>query len=440
MRRLFLWRPVLCLAILYGLSALGVLLGAPLDVVAVGLLALTFLVLVLQNLRYGQTVRRVAEFARAIAQGQLEHPLGLQGPEELHRSLRDMAAELREAVRLSQEEKRRLEVILRSIPDALLILDAKGSIQMASAASREFFGQDSPITGRPFWEVVRNHEFSAMLQEARQGGTLKEAELRLEHPRERYATVRLLPLFEEGLSGFFVAVFHDTTQLKRLEEMRKDFVANVSHELKTPIAAIRGFADTLLEGALKEPEAAQRFLQTIKSHSERINALVDDLMTISKIELGVIRVQKAPVDVKEVLEGVFGILGPKAQAKGLYLRAQVPEALRVIQADRDRLTQILTNLLDNAIKFTERGGVVAGLAQQEGRRCLFVKDTGIGIEAKHLPRLGERFYRVEPSRSRALGGTGLGLAIVKHLVRAHGWELRFHSQPGAGTEVRIFIV
>ncbi len=221
--------------------------------------------------------------------------------------------------------------------------------------------------------------------------------------------------------------------------MRKDFVANVSHEIKTPITAIKGFADTLLEGALDDKENAVKFLHTIKSNSERINSLVDDLMTISKIELGVIKVQKSVIDAEDVFENVLTILKGRADEKNLYLKTTIKPEFRKLSADKERLIQILTNLVDNAIKFTESGGVTIGIGEEDSKPFLFVEDTGIGITVKHLPRLGERFYRVDPARSRKMGGTGLGLAIVKHLVKAHGWNMQIESVSGKGTKVKIFL-
>jgi two-component system phosphate regulon sensor histidine kinase PhoR len=263
---------------------------------------------------------------------------------------------------------------------------------------------------------------------------------RIDFPEEKYLSVRVSPLFykERELSGF-VAVFHDITQIEKLEQVRKDFVANVSHELKTPITAIRGFADTLLEGAVDDKENALRFIQTIKSNSERINSLVDDLMIISKIELGVIKVEKSLVDVTDVLETVAELFRDKAEAKGLFLQVSPDPDIMQINADKNRLIQILTNLVDNAVKFTERGGVTFGTEKDGGRAVVFVKDTGMGVAAKYLPRLGERFFRVDPARSRKMGGTGLGLAIVKHLVKAHGWSMQIESVHGQGTKVSIFI-
>ena len=240
------------------------------------------------------------------------------------------------------------------------------------------------------------------------------------------------------MSGF-VVILHDITQLKKLEQTRKDFVANISHEIKTPITAIKGFADTLLEGALHDTEHAEKFLKIIKANSERINSLVDDLMTISKIELGVARIERSPVDISDATEHALALLRPKAAEKKLLVKTDFPAEHIKITADRDKLIQMLTNLVDNSIKFTETGGVTIGFRIENDKPYLYVEDTGIGIPEKHLPRIGERFYRVDTARSRKMGGTGLGLAIVKHLVKAHGWEMQIESMPEKGTKVKLYV-
>ncbi len=396
-----------------------------------------------QTGRMRRLVVQLTDFSRALAGGDLKQRLLFDDKGEfgeIARNLNAMSLELKGMVQQSEEEKNQLGVILKSIPDALLIIDSKGTVTLSSSASREAFGLETPLGGRPFYEVVRNHEFCGMMEEAMKTHEPRSGEIRLDYPVERHFMVRISPLPYRGeeLSGF-VAVFHDTTRMKKLEEVRKDFVANVSHELKTPITAIKGFADTLLEGAVEDRDNALKFIATIKSHSERINSLVDDLMTISKVEMGVLGIEKSALKIEDVIDNVFSILGDRASGKKLELGTAVRPGCGELDADRNRLTQILTNLVDNAIKFTERGRVTVGVDREDGRRFIFVEDTGAGVEKKHLGRLGERFYRVDASRSRELGGTGLGLAIVKHLVKAHGWEMKFESEYGRGTRVKIFV-
>ncbi|MEJ2695324.1 MAG: ATP-binding protein [Candidatus Sulfobium sp.] len=411
-------------------------------VVAVILLA-AWLFSVWQTEHLRKLCGQLTDFSKSLALGQIDKRLHLREIgefDEIARNLNAMSARLQGTIAHSEEEKKRLNVILESIPDALLIIDSKGLVQLSSSSAREFFGE-GVLTGKQFIEVVRNRDFSDAMDEVRRELQPVTAETRIDLPEERYFVVRISPLFyREGELSGFIAIFHDITEREKLEQVRKDFVANVSHEIKTPITAIQGFAETLLEGALDDRENAARFLRTIKSNSERINSLVDDLMTISKIELGVIRVEKSEVDVGDVIENVRALLKDRASEKGLSLEAAVTEDVRIIKADRNRLTQILTNLVDNAIKFTEEGVVRVGTGGEEGERAfIFVEDTGIGVPRKHLSRLGERFYRVDPARSRKLGGTGLGLAIVKHLVRAHGWDMQIESVQGKGTKVKIFV-
>jgi two-component system phosphate regulon sensor histidine kinase PhoR len=390
--------------------------------------------------RFRRIADRISAFSQELAGGNLDHTLVLGGAGDLgrmERNLNRMAEGLRAIIQGQQAEFERLTAILRSIPDALLIMDPEGSIVLASHAARAFFGQ-SNISGRAVRSVVRSAEYYTLLDDARPSAESITRVVVLPHPRERFVSVTVSPLFTKNavLSGY-ISLFHDITEIKKLEKVRRDFVANVSHELKTPIAAIKGFAETLLDGAIDDRENARRFLGIISAQSARINTLVEDLLVLSRIELGVTKTEKAPVALGEVLAHVFATLDERARLKGLALSAAPKCEGFVLDADRDQLIQILTNLLDNAIKYTERGGVSVSLAAGETGTALVVRDTGIGIPARDLPRIGERFYRPDPSRSREMGGTGLGLAIVKHLVRAHGWTMAIESIEGAGTTVSV---
>ena len=409
-------------------------------IVGLALLA-TWIVSVWKTDHLRRLLHQITEFSKSLSRGEIEKRLFLQNAgefSEIADNLTAMSAKLQGTMAQSEEEKGRLNVILKSVPDALLIIDARGAIILSSSSVKDFFG-DVAGAGVPFVDVVRNHEFSGLVEEVKKTLTPGMTNFRIDFPEEKYLSVRVSPLFYKGseLSGF-VAVFHDITQIEKLEQVRKDFVANVSHELKTPITAIKGFADTLLEGAVDDRDNALRFIQTIKANSERINSLVDDLMTISKIELGVIKVEKSQIDITEVFDTITELFRDRAAAKNLFLQASPAPDLLQISADKNRLIQILTNLVDNAVKFTEKGGVTFGTEKVNGRAVIFVEDTGTGVPSKYLPRLGERFFRVDPARSRKMGGTGLGLAIVKHLVRAHGWTMQIESVHGRGTKVSIF--
>jgi two-component system phosphate regulon sensor histidine kinase PhoR len=221
--------------------------------------------------------------------------------------------------------------------------------------------------------------------------------------------------------------------------VRTEFVANVSHELRTPLTAIHGYLETLLGGALEEREHARRFLEIVFRHTERLGRLLNDLTDLSNIELGKVALRLAPIRLAEVVESVLAISRPRADAGSVALSADLEAGADVVLADHDRLAQILINLVDNAVKYTPAGGrITLGAAPGPGGRLeVHVTDTGIGIPSTDLPRITERFYRVDKTRSRELGGTGLGLAIVKHLVQAHSGELRIESELGKGTTVRF---
>jgi two-component system phosphate regulon sensor histidine kinase PhoR len=252
----------------------------------------------------------------------------------------------------------------------------------------------------------------------------------------------------------YILVFHDVSDMKRLERIRRDFVANVSHELRTPLAAIGGYAETLLGGALDDPQHARRFLAIIERHTVRLGRLVDDLLTLSDLELGRTELRRVALQADDIVEATFEVLRNKAVQAGITLSCEVASDTPPLDADEDRLEQALVNLVDNAIKYTPRGGhvtVSAAAAQTadagDGTPVagldrfveLAVADTGIGVPPDDLPRLTERFYRVDKARSRELGGTGLGLAIVKHIVQAHGGWMRIDSEPGRGTTVRLYV-
>ncbi|MBF0606366.1 MAG: PAS domain-containing protein [Magnetococcales bacterium] len=360
---------------------------------------------------------------------------------EAYTALNDITRNLMEKFRQTEEERARLDAIIQSIPDALLILDNKHEVVFLNDKAFELFRCSGTFKNRSLMEVIRSLELLTMLERVKQLDSGELAEVFLDYPVERYVRVRMSPFYRGNDLIGIVILLHDITELKKLEDMRKDFVANVSHEIKTPVTAIYGFAESLIEGAINDKETATKFLRIIKFQSERLNRLVDDLMTLSKIELGVIKINKTEVNIAELIDSVIEIIEIRANDKGLYVRRVTDTDGVFVSADRDRLMQVLLNLTDNAIKFTQSGGIEIGTNRDNnGDVYLFVRDTGVGIARRFLSRLGERFFRVDPSRSRQLGGTGLGLAIVKHIVKAHGWQLKIESEEGLGTVVKILIV
>lgn len=348
---------------------------------------------------------------------------------------------LRQQFDALQTELQRLHAILKGMVDAVIITDIKGNVLLANDAFKRMLAVTDNIEGKHMLTVIRHAQMIEMIQETVLSGDIVSKELTIHNLDDtvRHVSATTVPVHSDTKLIGVVMTLHDITRLKKLEQMRQDFVANVSHEIKTPITAIKGFAETLLDGALADKANAKRFLSLIKSHSDRLNSLVTDLLTLSRIEMGDIKITKSEIDIDELIDYIIITVSEKASAKGLSLSKAVSRPKSKVIADRDRLIQIILNLVDNAIKFTEQGGVTIGFEKIDSSYMLYVKDTGIGIPASHLPRLGERFYRVDKARSRELGGTGLGLAIVKHLVTAHSWRLSFESYVGSGSRVNIII-
>ncbi len=332
------------------------------------------------------------------------------------------------------------EVILKSISDGIIILDPKGNILFANKSFKELIRAEEAPEGKNFMEVIRNINLLNLLRTAMAEKKEVEEELTVKKGGgEIFIFAKAMPVIcKDGKVKFLIIILHDITKLKKLEKIRRDFVANASHELKTPITAIKGYAESLLDGAIDDIENAKKFVEIIKNQTDRLSILIEDLLTLSRIESGEIKIEKEKIAFEDVVFSVFQIFKEKAQKKGIQLQQEITPDLQ-INADRNKLTQILINLIDNSIKFTEKGYVKVKLYKYNGGLILSVEDTGVGIPKEHLHRIGERFYRVDRARSRELGGTGLGLAIVKHLVIAHGWDFKIESEIGKGTEIKILI-
>jgi signal transduction histidine kinase len=314
--------------------------------------------------------------------------------------------------------------------EGVVACDARGEVVALNPAARELFALADPATVPPVRELFRHRAAREAVEAALAGGTAGPLEVVLDR--------RTVLLSGRALAGGgAVFVVHDVTALKRLESVRSDFVANVSHELKTPLTVLRGYAETLLKD---DPQAEVRrdFLDKLLSHSRRMQALIDDLLDLSRIESGAWRPEPGDVALEPLLEEVWATLAARAEAGGVTFHAAVAPEAASVRADPEALRQVLLNVLDNAVRYTERGGrVEVRAAREAGALVLEIADTGIGIAGEHLPRIFERFYRADPARSRELGGTGLGLAIVKHLVEAHGGRVSATSTLGRGTTIRI---
>jgi len=321
-----------------------------------------------------------------------------------------------------------------------MVLDSQNRIESLNKGMTEIIGREyADIIRKTPIEAFRNIELQDALDRFRQGEqpVLQEIALGAENPLILDVTISAVKSLP-GHDPKTMLVFHDVTRLKKLERMRVDFVANVTHEIKTPLTAISGFVETLERGAIDDPDKAKQFLQTIRENTLRLNRLVDDLLTLSNIELGESALHLEGVLVGDVLDKALTLIQTKAAVKNVILRTDLATDLPAIRADRDRAVQIFLNILDNAVKFSPDGGQVSVTAAQVGDGVTVkIIDQGPGIPGSEIPRLGERFYRVDKMRSRDMGGTGLGLSIVKHLMKAHGGTMEIESALGYGTTVSL---
>jgi two-component system phosphate regulon sensor histidine kinase PhoR len=350
----------------------------------------------------------------------------------LGRSLSTTAGQLRDLVDQLSVESAQREAILASMVEGVLAVDGNLRITFANASFAGTVGVAHPIPAKvPVVELVRTPELREVLTRVLTTG--ESVKRRMELPAaERVFEVQAAPL-TSGTARGAIAILHDITDLERLERIRRDFVANVSHELRTPLTAIRGYAETLLEGALEDQENNRRFLEIIKAHAIRLNNIASDLLTLSELEAGKARPEPEPVAVRGAVESAMRTLEAEARVRGVALLCGRMEDVQVL-GDRMQIEQALVNLLDNAIKFNRPSGeVLLEVTRADGRVRITLTDTGIGIPHDDLPRIFERFYRVDKARSREVGGTGLGLSIVKHIVERMNGTVSVESQLGKGS-------
>jgi two-component system phosphate regulon sensor histidine kinase PhoR len=346
---------------------------------------------------------------------------------DLSESFNWMTGEIRALFEDLTRRKEELESILSSIQEGLVVLDKQDKIFLANQAFKRIVRNDL-IEGKFYWEAVRSSRFGDLIKETRTDKISLQGEFDL-NEREYFCSAAYLPS-----SGRIVVTVHDLTETKRLEKVKRDFVLNVSHELRTPLTAIKGFVDTL------EGEAGNsHYLGIIKRNTDRLIKIVEDLLLLAELEEKGIVIQAERVDLRTLAEDIIKIFELRANEKGLTLELKAEPGLPLISADPFALEQMLINLIDNALKYTENGGVRVSLQKRDKDIWLEVEDTGIGIPAEHLDRIFERFYVVDKSRSKKLGGTGLGLAIVKHIVLAHQGRIGVRSEPGKGTTFSIIL-
>ena len=393
-----------------------------------------------------QPVVQLIEEARELTSGQIKKPRNLsKGNEfdELGQTLNNLSKTLSKRMRQLERNHNELLVVLEGMKEGVIAVDGSDCIRFANEAVCRMFSLDvNRDEGRPIWEVLRNQMIETTVHKARKSDEPFHGKIELLTPHEQHLSLSASAIPNSNHSASskkpgVIIVFHDITEIHRLENMRRDFVANVSHELKTPLASIQAFAETLIDGAIHDEDNNMLFLTRIVEQSDRLNLLIQDLLSIARLESGDNVTDFATVDLTEITQRCLNDHRSHAAKKNITLVFNQSDSVWVF-AEADGLTQILDNLVDNALKYTPADGTVTVNIQAEPQTVhLKVTDTGIGIPVDHQDRIFERFYRVDKARSRQLGGTGLGLAIVKHLVNAFGAEVDVISAANQGTTFQI---
>ena len=382
-----------------------------------------------------EPIEDLTRVATRMSAGDLHQTVAPRGADEIARlaeSFNRMADRLREMVATLEAERTRLETILASMSDGVVAVDRHGALLLVNRAAADLLaaGRGAGHGEQP------GPRLRAMLAEAATRGQPVTGELPPAEVGDRLVEVHCAPLPGDGGPGGAVAVLRDVTALRRLERLRRELTANVSHELRTPLTSIKGFAETLLGGAMRDEATARRFLEIIDKEADRLVKLVDDLLDLSRLEDKRISLQLGQVEVGTLVDETLARLRPLAGQRTIDVQA--PPTAVVALADRDRLSQVLTNLLDNAIKFTPDGGrITVGWRCTNGEVEISVSDSGPGIPEADLPRIFERFYKADRARPAHPGGSGLGLAITKHIVEAHGGRIAVRSSPGTGTTFTV---
>ncbi|WP_316570936.1 two-component system histidine kinase PnpS [Neobacillus sp. YIM B06451] len=409
-------------------------------------LSLALAIIVLLGMRitrkYARPIESAANVAMELAKGNYRARTYVEDRTDetglLSSSINVLARNLEDMAKTRDMQQERLMTLIENIGSGLVLIDSRGTINLINRGYRELFEvEPADLLYRPYYEAIPFREIREMIEDIFMTEQKQRRQFILPVLIERkYFDVSALPII--GTNNVWkgvLLVFHDITELKKLEQMRKDFVANVSHELKTPVTSIKGFAETLLDGAMKDEKALQEFLSIILKEGDRLQRLIEELLELSKLEQHNFRLDISVFSLDTMVKEIVAILEGKASEKNINLVVHPVPAEFQMEGDPFRMKQVLINLISNAINYTPAGGKVELTIRESGNDVVIsVKDTGLGIEKKEIPRIFERFYRVDRARSRNSGGTGLGLAIVKHIVEAHKGRISVKSKPGKGSE------
>lgn len=385
---------------------------------------------------FNKRVRGIGEVAQRLSHGDYEASIQEDLPNETQETLGEILNTLGERVRgtikVLAQEKAQLSAILSHMVEGVVAVDAQGRILAVNPALMALFGINEGVEGRPFLEALRHDQLNELVRSVLKEPKVRTAEVRIFSPEECVFEAHAVPLGEKGAGALLV--LHDITRIRTLEHERREFVANVSHELRTPLASIKGFVETLRDGAIKDELHRDEFLEEIEKGTQRLILLVNDLLDIAAIEAGKRFPKLEFDDLLSLAREAALSLKPQADRKMVSVQIKQSPARMAVRVDRAQIMRVLTNLLENAIKYNRPNGTVTVEARvRAGAVTVWVRDTGPGIPKEDIPRLFERFYRVDKARSVELGGTGLGLAIVKHIVESHGGRVSVESELGRGS-------
>lgn len=382
-------------------------------------------------------VNKIIRVLRKFSAGDFTHKIYHDSKDEIGEladALNEMASEIEQKIKDMSSQSQQLKAIFNSMIEGVMLTNREGCIVSVNQAIERIFQVVKPeVEGKTFLEAIRNNDIAEIITGVLNMGKSVSKEITLVYPLQSIFEVNATPIFEGGFVNGCLVVIHDVTEIKRLETMRRDFVANVSHELKTPLTSIKGFVETLLEGALEDKENNRNFLKIIQEHTDRLDKLVNDLLSLSHFESKGIVIDKSEFNLNDQIKEVVAGFKSQLKSKGIEVTNQLPKEL-MVNADKDRLEQVLVNLIDNAIKFNKDKGLIKIYNQDYSSNIkIIIEDFGMGIPQKDISRIFERFYRVDKARSRQLGGTGLGLSIVKHIVELHGGAIGVESTEGLGS-------
>lgn len=383
-------------------------------------------------------LQRIIQVSRKFSEGDFSKRILLDPRDEigeLAATLNRMAQDIEDKIKEVKVQHQELTAVLNSMIEGVVVLDRKTQIiSINPTVERIFAVTQEAAKGKFFLEAIRNNDISEIISEVLDKGEFVSGELNLMWPVRKIFEVNASPIFEKSTVNGCLIVIHDITEVRRLEIVRSDFVANVSHELKTPLTSIKGFVETLLEGAIDDKKNSRHFLEIIRNHSDRLSNLIDDLLDLSRIESKEMKLEIRQLNPRDLVEEAMLGFGSQLKKKGIVVENNLsPDSS--VKGDKDKIEQVLINLIDNAIKFNKESGSIKIYSEPlDDRVKFFIEDSGLGIPSKDLPRIFERFYRADKARSRELGGTGLGLSIVKHIIELHGGSVGVESIEGFGSK------